>query len=141
MDWKQELDAIYRETDHIEDERRAKRLAEQAVVQHFIEAVALPAFRELSGALEQHGRTATVYAGDDPRIEIFYNGEEEIVYRASAVIEAQGFERVDLPSNAQGFRPDPPSAYKLELVTQEEMIGRFLKGYRAYFADKAATGE
>ena len=133
-DWRDNLREFFEETEDEQPDQGGKEFP------RFIGEVAVPAFRELAGELEKHGRTATIRNSVTSAALIVQRaGEEEMTYR----IQGRTFPDRTLPYAEIRFRErrglrlirvesmfrSGEEDYRLEDITKEEVIRDFLDNY------------
>lgn len=133
-DWRDNLSDVFKTNDEKRHEKEPTQMA------RFITEVAVPAFGELRGELEQHGRDVTVRAAEGTAsVAVRHHGEEEITYRIQSRVfpngvlpyadvryrERKGLKLIRMESMFRSGQPD----YTIHDVTKDEVIQSFLKHY------------
>lgn len=133
-DWRENLNSFFENTE------KAKQNEEGAELARFVADVALPAFEEIVGELQKHGREVVVRNAVTSAVLIVqYEGEEELTYR----IQGRTFPNGVLPFAEVRFRErkglkfiriesmfrSGAADYALGDVTKEEIIRNFIENY------------
>ena len=93
--WKQELGSF------LEEKRKDKKEERRFELETFLRDVALPAFQELKGELEKHGRLVVIRESPtSSSIKVTHQGEEEITYS----LQARTFSDRTVPYPAVRYR-------------------------------------
>ena len=143
-DWENKLDKFFANKEVKEKETATKLSVTETEVPIFIEQVVMPAFRELRPALERHGREVAVFGGQEPRIVIKYNGQEEFEYAIH--IRVSPGHAVPVPKTrrrdkkdgklfgAEGYLRSGTQDYSISEITKDEIIEHFLSDYMGHIA-------
>jgi hypothetical protein len=133
-DWKTELGSFLKE------KRKDKKEERQIELEAFIREVVLPAFQELKGELEKHGRLVAIRDTlISASIKVTQQGEEEITYS----IQVRKFSDRDVPYPSVRFRERRGVRYvategtfgsvsqsvSVQDVTKDDVIRNFLSYY------------
>ena len=133
-DWRANLNTFFEQADQDEQKKELPPFA------RFIRDVAVPAYQELKGEMERHGRQVTIRESDSSAtISVSQAGAEEITYRLQErlfvdrtlpyaeirVRERKGLRLITVESMLRSGQPD----YALEDITSDEIIRNFLQHY------------